>query len=82
MWAVVLVPLTIVLSSGGQSLGATEGTGSPSSRRALVIGNSNYRFISTLANPANDASDMAAILRATPYRDTLSFRMFHLGTTF
>jgi uncharacterized caspase-like protein len=32
-------------------------------RAALVIGNSAYQNTSTLANPRNDASDMAAVLR-------------------
>ena len=32
-------------------------------RVALVIGNSNYRNIAALANPKNDATDIAAALR-------------------
>jgi uncharacterized caspase-like protein len=31
-------------------------------RVALVIGNADYKFVKTLANPANDANDMAASL--------------------
>lgn len=39
-------------------------TKSPSERRiALVIGNSAYRNVARLDNPANDAGDMAALLR-------------------
>src|SRR5215831_8670400 len=33
-------------------------------RVALVIGNSSYRYAGELANPRNDARDMAAALRA------------------
>ena len=33
-------------------------------RAALVIGNSSYRYAGELANPKNDATDMAAALRA------------------
>lgn len=37
---------------------------SPSGRRvALVIGNANYRHAGALANPANDAGDIAEVLR-------------------
>ena len=43
------------------------------SRYALVIGNSSYRDknVSNLANPANDASDIAAGLKDLGYRVTL-----------
>ena len=40
-------------------------------RHALVIGNSRYRFISTLANPANDATDMAETLKSMGFTVTL-----------
>ena len=42
-------------------------------RYALVIGNGNYRDrnIASLANPANDAADVAAVLRKIGYRVTL-----------
>ena len=42
-------------------------------RYALVIGNSNYRSneIASLANPANDASDVAAVLNGMGYIVTL-----------
>jgi len=42
-------------------------------RYALVIGNGNYRnkSIATLANPVNDATDMAAALRDLGYNVTL-----------
>ncbi len=36
-------------------------------RVALVIGNGNYTYAGTLANPVNDASDMAAALKATGF---------------
>jgi uncharacterized caspase-like protein len=38
------------------------GSASASSRVALVIGNSNYQHAGQLANPANDAADMAQAL--------------------
>jgi hypothetical protein len=38
------------------------GTAAASNRVALVIGNSNYQHAGQLANPANDASDMAQAL--------------------
>jgi hypothetical protein len=40
------------------------------SRTALVIGNSSYPF-ATLANPANDAADIAAVLRNAGFDVTL-----------
>jgi tetratricopeptide (TPR) repeat protein len=43
-----------------------ERTGAPAAsqkRLALVIGNGGYKFVGPLANPVNDASDMAAALR-------------------
>ena len=51
------------------------GTGSlfSQTRYALVIGNGNYRNkeISSLANPVNDATDMAAVLRELGYNVSL-----------
>ena len=37
-------------------------------RVALVIGNGNYTYAGTLANPVNDASDMAAALKAVGFK--------------
>jgi formylglycine-generating enzyme required for sulfatase activity len=47
------------------SLIAVSGVGAQSAapRYALVVGNSAYRGMTALANPANDAEDMAAALR-------------------
>ena len=39
----------------------------PEARTALVIGNSAYRHTSPLANPSNDASDMAAMLKGLDF---------------
>jgi uncharacterized caspase-like protein len=47
----------------GAALGATNLPAIAESRTALVIGNSNYPF-GYLANPINDATDVAAALRA------------------
>ena len=38
---------------------------------ALVIGNSQYRNISALRNPQNDAEDMAAALRGSGFKVSL-----------
>src|SRR5262249_11727623 len=38
-------------------------TGGPKIRVALVIGNSDYQFSGRLANPVNDAADIANVLR-------------------
>jgi len=43
----------------------------PRQRVALVIGNAQYKNISALRNPQNDARDMAAALRASGFQVTL-----------
>jgi copper chaperone CopZ len=45
--------------------------GDETRRHALVIGNSRYRFIPTLSNPANDATDMAETLKSMGFTVTL-----------
>ncbi len=40
-------------------------------RKAFVVGNSNYSHINSLPNPANDAADLAAKLKALNYDVTL-----------
>ena len=40
-------------------------------RRAFVVGNSNYAHVASLPNPANDAADLAAKLKALDYEVTL-----------
>ncbi|MBP0580233.1 caspase family protein, partial [Labrys sp. LIt4] len=40
-------------------------------KAALVIGNSAYRSVTPLVNPANDANDMAAALGRIGYAVTL-----------
>ena len=40
-------------------------------RRAFVVGNSKYTHIPSLPNPANDAADLAAKLKALDYQVTL-----------
>jgi peptidoglycan/xylan/chitin deacetylase (PgdA/CDA1 family) len=40
-------------------------------RVALIIGNSSYRYVQPLANPGNDAEDMAAALRRHGFRVVL-----------
>ena len=50
---------------------ATIGTALADKRVALVIGNSHYASTPTLANPANDATDVAAALTAIGFDVTL-----------
>lgn len=45
-------------------LGFSAGTASAESRVALVIGNTGYHNLKALTNPANDAKDVAAALKA------------------
>jgi uncharacterized caspase-like protein len=40
-------------------------------RVALAIGNSNYREVPTLANPRNDAEDVAAALSRLGFETTI-----------
>ena len=56
-WTVVMLLVPSVLLADG--------------RVALVIGNSAYTETSRLANPVNDATDMAAALRALQFDVTL-----------
>src|SRR5215472_4350985 len=61
-----LVVLSFVASIGRAWAQVDDGA-----RTALVIGNSAYSF-STLANPANDATDVAAMLRQSGFDVTLN----------
>ncbi|WP_448952676.1 caspase family protein [Labrys neptuniae] len=60
VWGVFLLA---GLFLGGNALAAT--------KAALVIGNSAYRSVTALVNPANDANDMAAALGRIGYAVTL-----------
>jgi hypothetical protein len=42
-------------------------------RRAFVVGNASYQHVASLANPANDARDMASRLRELGWEVTLQF---------
>jgi hypothetical protein len=55
-----------LLAQDNRSLERESSTVPSDKRLALVIGNSNY-VTSPLANPANDAADMAAALRALDF---------------
>ena len=46
-------------------------------RLALVIGNSNYQNTSSLANPLNDADDMASVLRGLGFKVILKKDINH-----
>ena len=43
----------------------------------MVIGNSEYRFISRLSNPSNDATDMAETLEGLGFEVTLKIDANH-----
>jgi uncharacterized caspase-like protein len=45
------------------AIGALSGTAYAGKRVALVIGNGDYHYTASLANPANDAGDMASALK-------------------
>lgn len=60
MWGLFLLAGLLV---GGEALAAQ--------KAALVIGNSAYRSVTPLVNPANDANDMAAALGRIGYAVTL-----------
>jgi uncharacterized caspase-like protein len=56
------LPLALLLASLLCSLPAAA-----EKRVALVVGNSNYSQVGTLANPANDANDIASALKAAGF---------------
>lgn len=49
----------------------------PKARMALVIGNSRYQNVNKLANPANDARDIAAALTRLGFTVILEFNLAH-----
>jgi hypothetical protein len=57
----LLVVLVLVAASFGDALA--------NKRVALVVGNSAYKHAGELANPINDATDMAAALKSKGCRD-------------
>ncbi len=54
--------LSVLLCAAGFTLVFSQQTSGP--RYALVIGNSRYQHVTQLRNPSNDATDMAATLKA------------------
>ena len=76
-WTAMVVALIVTLAGAVTFSYAAAGEDSLSPKRALVIGNSNYRFISTLANPANDASDMAAMLKRLGFEVSVKINATH-----
>ena len=62
-----------ILALAGFGLMGIAGQASGSDRIALVIGNSDYEFVTPLANPVNDAADIRSAL------ETLGFGVF-VGT--
>lgn len=66
----VVVSICVALAPmAGQASNPSSGKGKRG--HALVIGNSNYRSIASLSNPANDASDIAAALEQLGFDVTL-----------
>ena len=64
MLRVFLVCLGLVLAGLSSAAWAVDDVGRGSGRKALVIGNSNYRNTSVLPNSVNDARSMAQALRS------------------
>ena len=60
----VLLPLITVSGQDTRGVGVRKKAPSKTKRIALVIGNGNYQFTSTLDNPVNDATDMTAALKS------------------
>ena len=48
-------------------------TGAEAARRAFIVGNANYLHTTALANPANDARDLATRLRELGWEVTVQF---------
>ena len=60
--AVLVVVTAMVTSSGAEA-----------ARRAFIVGNASYQHAAALANPANDARDLAARLRELGWEVTVQF---------
>ena len=58
---------TLILAALGLLLAVSAGPAAAERRLALVVGNGAYQHTTALANPANDAADMAGALKATGF---------------
>ena len=65
MLRIIMILFVAISVQGGQAAEGEE------RRLALIIGNSDYRAIGVLANPANDASLIDAVLRVQGFETTL-----------
>lgn len=84
IWTVIIFAM-----AAGTAIAATHGLAADSGAKtdlwlssetkgqALVIGNSRYRHISPLANPANDATDISTALRRLGFEVTLTVDATH-----
>ena len=68
IFSLILLVASVVMTASAQPTRQLErertGSAAVSQKRlALVIGNGGYKFVGPLANPVNDASDMAATLK-------------------
>ena len=60
--AILVAMMTIAVATGAQA-----------ARRAFIVGNANYLHTTALANPANDARDLATRLRELGWDVTVQF---------
>lgn len=76
----VTIQTTPSISSNDSSQGVASSINTNSSRkRALVIGNNNYRSVQPLANAAEDAKSMAENLQSVGYQVTLLLNLNEKG---
>ncbi len=64
----LLIAAVLVIGSVALAAGPAE-----AARRAFVVGNASYQHAASLANPANDARDLASRLRELGWEVTLQF---------
>ncbi|MGR9236841.1 caspase family protein (plasmid) [Rhizobium leguminosarum] len=74
--AYLLIVAAMLLSVGTASAAITEESGR---RVALVIGNSVYKTLPSLPNPANDVEEVASTLRAAGFDVTIGVNVDRIG---
>jgi TPR repeat protein len=73
-WLPIALLASLLIWSAGAAVSAHAET-----RVALVIGNGDYRSVATLANPPNDAQDVAAELKSLGFRVTVGVNLDQAG---
>lgn len=76
LYAYLLIAAAILLSLGTAHAAITEESGR---RVALVIGNSVYKTLPSLPNPANDVEEVANTLRAAGFDVTIGVNVDRIG---